>query len=185
MACAMHPWPTTGLVGSLRHFVDREVRKHLRTNETLVDRRHRLGTRVLHCCLRKWAAIVIAVLYLAAILVPLPLGSVSASLPNWVLGPTSALTDLGDRLRDANGYLLTIQATLIAIVFPIAVALVTVIVQRVHASSTNAHVQIYYSESLALQVGLSSIFLVVILVIQMYFATGADPGLRFAAGTDP
>jgi hypothetical protein len=58
-------------------------------------------------------------------------------------GQTSVLTDLIDRWRDANGYLLTIQATLIAIVFPIAVALVTIIVQRPHASSTNADVQIY------------------------------------------
>jgi hypothetical protein len=170
----MHPWARTGLVGSLRHFVNREVRKHLRTNEALVDRRHRLGTRILRCCLRKWAAAVMAVLYLAVLLIPLSFPSISNSLPGWAVRPPSALTDLGDRLRDANGYLLTIQATLIAIVFPIAVALVTVIVQRVHASSTSAHVQIYYSESLALQVGLSSIFLVVVLVVQMYLVVGTD-----------
>jgi hypothetical protein len=178
MARAMRPWSRTGLVGSLRHFVNREVRKHLRTNEALVDRRHRLGTRVLRCSLRKWAAIAIAVLYLAVILVPLPLAAVGDSLPYWAVGSMPIPTELRGLLKDANGYLLTIQATLIAIVFPIAVALVTVIVQRAHASSTNAHVQIYYSEALALQVGLSSILLVVVLIIQMYVATGTDPWLR-------
>jgi hypothetical protein len=56
-------------------------------------------------------------------------------------------------LQDAESYLLGTRVTLIGLIFPIAVGLVTLIVQRQQTSNTSAHVQIYYRQSFAYGVG--------------------------------
>lgn len=59
--------------------------------------------------------------------------------------------------------------TLIGLIFPIAVGLVTLIVQRQQTSNTSAHVQIYYWESFAYGVGASGIAFVIVLVVQFFW----------------
>ena len=71
---------------------------------------------------------------------------------------------------------LALQAALIALIFPIAIALVTLLVQRSHTSSANAHIKIYYDESRAWSIGASGIALVGMLSLQfLALPVGALP----------
>ena len=75
--------------------------------------------------------------------------------------------DVGALLRDVTSYFLGAQVVMVGLLFPIAVGLVTLIVQREQASSTVSDIQVYYSEALAYRVGASGIALSIVLAAQI------------------
>jgi hypothetical protein len=78
-------------------------------------------------------------------------------------------------LKDATSYFLGAQVTMIGLLFPIAIALVTLIVQREDASSTVSDVQVYYHQTLAYQIGASGIALSIVLAVQLLWRNGGVP----------
>lgn len=161
----MAPWPSRGLLGSLRRYVRREVRKHRRNNQTVRQQRDPFLYKLLAGLLQRWVLFCILVVYTISLVGPWP--DAHRMLPNWIWASDATIGELRSILRSTTGYFLATQVTLVAIVFPIAVALVTLITQRAHGSSTNAHIGIYYAEALVLPTGLSGIALAVVLAIQM------------------
>jgi hypothetical protein len=161
----MTSWPSRWPVGSLRRHVRCEVRKHLRDNQALRARRDPFLYDVLASLLRGRVLLGIIVIYVILIAWPWP--DAQRVLPYWITGSEGTIAGLQSILRTANGYFLTTQVALIAVVFPIAVALVSLLTQRAHASSTNAHIRIYYTEALARSTGLSGIALAGVLAFQM------------------
>ena len=83
-------------------------------------------------------------------------------IPQWTNG-----SSIGPLLRDANSYFLGAQVTMVGLLFPIAIALVTLIAQREDASSTISDVQVYYGQTLAYRIGASGIALAVVLAVQV------------------
>jgi hypothetical protein len=166
-------WWKGRLVGSLREIVAREIAQHRRTNPALIDARPPLRMRVLQAALGErgllrilvsYALLVIALLLLEVILTT----RYPAQIPSWANAP-----DLDTFLKDIASYFLAAQVTVIGLLFPIAVALVTLIVQREDASSTNSDVQVYYNETLAYRVGASGIALSIILAVQLFWPAQA------------
>jgi hypothetical protein len=164
------PWPHFGICGSLRRRVRREVREHLDTNDVLRENRNSPGVRFIAKFLQgrslawflRWYFVFALVLGLAEIAMARYFPTL---LPKW----SEADERLWGFLKDAESYLLGTQVTLIGLIFPIAVGLVTLIVQRQQTSNTSAHVQIYYQESFAYGVGASGIALVIVGAIQLFW----------------
>jgi hypothetical protein len=147
--------------------VAREVAEHRRTNVALVNARAPLRMRVLQFVLGERGLLQILALYGLLVVLLSALEWIVSSrfalfVPGWANGPT-----VGPFLKDLSSYFLTAQVTVIGLLFPIAVALVTLIVQREDASSTSSDVQVYYSETLAYRVGASGIALSIVLAVQL------------------
>lgn len=70
-------------------------------------------------------------------------------------------------LKDVTSYYLGAQIVIIGLLFPVAVALVTLIIQRENASGTASDIQVYYEESLAYKIGASGIALSIVLAAQL------------------
>jgi hypothetical protein len=145
-------WSSRWPLGSLKRYVRREVRKHRRDNQALRACRDPLLYTALACLLQ--GKVLLGVIAIYTVLIAWPWSGAQQVLPYWIAPSEATIADLQGILRNANGYFLTTQAALIAIVFPIAVALVSLVTQRAHASSTNAHIRIYYTEALARPTGL-------------------------------
>ena len=161
-----HRWKE-GLLGSLRMTVEREIALHRRTNAALVSARPPLRMRVLQAALGERGLLRILVFYALFVIALICLEVVLTStypalIPSW-----ANASSLGPFLRDIASYFLAAQVTIIGLLFPIAVALVTLIVQREDASSTNSDVQVYYSETLAYRVGASGIALSIVISVQL------------------
>lgn len=71
-----------------------------------------------------------------------------------------------------------VQAALVAVVYPIVVAFITVLLQRSNASKASLHA--YFSRSAAKLTGLSSLFLVLLMAIQFVVLERAEPLVAFA-----
>ena len=160
-------WGKGGPFGSLRKRVAWEVKEHLRTNAAIKSTRAPLRMRVLQTILAERGLFKFLTLY-GLFLVLLVAAEISVAqycaylVPSW----TNA-SDIALLLKDATSYFLGAQVTMIGLLFPIAVGLVTLIVQREDASSTVSDVQIYYHQTLAYQVGASGIALSIVLAIQL------------------
>ncbi len=83
-------------------------------------------------------------------------------VPSWSNSP-----HIGPLLKDVTSYLLSAQVVMVGLLFPIAVGLVTLIVQRGDASSTVSDIQVYYGETLAYRIGASGIALSMVLAMQL------------------
>lgn len=71
-----------------------------------------------------------------------------------------------------------VQAALVAVVYPIVVAFVTVLLQRQNASKASLHA--YFSRSAAKLTGLSSLALVLLMTLQFVVLDDVDPLVAFA-----
>ena len=83
-------------------------------------------------------------------------------IPSW-----SNDQSIGPLLKDVTSYFLGAQVVMVGLLFPIAVGLVTLIVQREEASSTVSDIQVYYGETLAYRIGASGIALSIVLAAQL------------------
>lgn len=175
-------WEKGGPFGSLRKRVAWEVKEHLRTNAAIKSARAPLRMRALQTMLSERGLFEFFTLY-GLFLVLLVAAEISVAqccaylVPSWTNAPGIALL-----LKDATSYFLGAQVTMIGLLFPIAVGLVTLIVQREDASSTVSDVQIYYHQTLAYQVGASGIALSIVLAIQLLWPV-QFVAHRFGIGT--
>lgn len=78
--------------------------------------------------------------------------------------------DLGEKetIRNLLSYMLGAQATMVGLIFPLALGMVTLIVQRDEGAATNADVTLYYDQSLAYAVGTSGLTLAIALVLALF-----------------
>lgn len=163
----MEDWRKGGVLGSLRKRVAWELKEHRRTNTALKSARAPFRMRVLQAFLGKRGLLGFLALYALFLIFLIVIELVIAYLcPSLIPGWTNA-QNIGPHLKDVTSYFLGAQVTMIGLLFPIAVGLVTLIVQREDASSTSSDVQVYYSQTLAYQVGASGIALSIVLATQL------------------
>jgi hypothetical protein len=163
----MIDWNQGGWTGSLRRWAAREVKRHTKSNLTLRATRY---SPSLHC-LRgfmayrpfTWFVAVYLIIDLAFVL--LEVLSTSSLLPGFHQSWASSDPDLSLLIRDGNGFFIVAQVGALGIV-SIAVGLVTLIAQQ---QNSNTDVQIYYHESLAQEVISSSVALLAVLCLQVFW----------------
>jgi hypothetical protein len=163
-------WPDRGILGSLKGFVEAEVANHLSTNQTIRQHRNPFLARILDIVLRPSILWLALLMNLLAVMVPLGSTQAYDAFPLWMRRSPAATMELREHLRNTSAYFLALQVALIALIFPIAIALVSLLVQRAHASSSNAHIQIYYDEARAWSIGASGIALAGVLSFQLLTA---------------
>jgi len=108
-------------------------------------------------------------LFLYVIFVVLLLGmevTITSECPSLIPTWTNA-QKIGQLLKEVTGSFLGVQVTILGLLFPVAIALVTLIVQREDATSTNSDVQVYYSQTFAYGIGASGIALAIVLTMQL------------------
>lgn len=163
----MIDWHQGGWTGSLKKWVRNEIRQQCRDNLAVRRRRYSWSLRVLRCALAQrsfgrflaiYATLTFAMLLLELV-VPRYWPEV---IPAWTRsGPPG--TDIKALLNTLAGYLITAQVGVLGVI-AIAIGLVTLIVQT-EDSSTD--VQVYYHESLAVEVVASNLALLTVLVAQI------------------
>lgn len=159
-------WKGCGPLGSVKWRVSRELLEHLNSNSTIASARYPLHTRALRVLLQRDSMAIFLVVYVIVVGAALGVEAWSAEyFSHALLFPDGA--EARALLKDVTSYVLAAQATIIGLIFPVAVAMVTLIVQREESSSTNSDVQIYYHETLAYRVGASGISLVIVLTVQL------------------
>ncbi len=163
----MGDWRRGGVLGSLRKRVAWEVKEHRRTNIALKTARAPSRMRILQVLLSNRGFFELLGLYVLLLILLIVIEIIVAcAFPSFIPSWTNA-TNIGSLLKDTTSYLLGAQVTMIGLLFPIAVGLVTLMVQREDASSTNSDVQVYYNQTLAYQIGASGIALSVVLAAQL------------------
>ncbi len=175
-------WSKGGLLGSLRKRVAREVKEHQKTNAALLSARAPMSMRVLQSFFgeRGLFGFLIPYFMIVISLLIVELGITRGFrpvIPQWNMGgagefpsiipPLTHVLQIEPLLREVTSYFLGAQVVMIGLLFPIAVALVTMIVQREDASSTISDVQVYYSETLAYRIGASGLALSIVLAVQL------------------
>lgn len=156
------------LWGSIRKTARAEVRRLQAQNSTLRDARNPLWLRILGPLTTNrslfrllagfglvWSLLVFAGLFL------------TFDMPAQ-LAPLAEDFGRTDTVRNLLSYMLGAQATMVGLIFPLALGMVTLIVQRDEGAATNADVQLYYDQSLAYAVGTSGITLAIALVIALF-----------------
>jgi hypothetical protein len=156
-----------GLFGSLRRRVAYEIALHGADNRAMRRTRYSLVERGVRSVLAGNSFFWFIGIYVAVALeVVLIASALSLYAPR--LLPESTAPDIGGFLKDATSYLITAQVGLVAVV-SIAVGLVTLIAQRDDRSSTNTDIQLYYDGSLAYEVVASSIALLLVLCVELFW----------------
>ncbi len=155
------------LFGSIRRSAARAVRDLQAQNATLRAARNPLWLRLLRPIIVNRSLLRLLGVY------ALVWGALVASGLFVTLETPAALApiaaDLAQRetIRDILSYMLGAQATMVGLIFPLALGMVTLIVQRDEGAATNADVQVYYEQSLAYAVGTSGIALAIALLLAL------------------
>jgi hypothetical protein len=179
-----------GPLGSLRRRVTYETRLHRTENQAMRRARYSLPQRAIRRVLSGNSFARFLGFYAALALVVSTLCMVTSIyvphlLPTW---KPEEVKDINAFLKDATSYLIAAQIGLLAVV-SVAVGLVTLIAQRDDGSSTSTDVQLYYDGALAYEVVASSVALLLVLCVQIFWpldyavrASGydqAEPVLKF------
>jgi hypothetical protein len=163
----VNDWIKGEILGSLRNMVTQEVRKHGKTNAAFLQNRTSFAIKWLHFFFSGCGILTFLVWYVASILLSFLIEvGFKITYLSFVF-PGADDPNVSSFLKDLTSYFLGAQTVMIGLLFPIAVGLVTLIVQREGASSTIADVQVYYSESLAYGIGASGIALSIVLAFQL------------------
>ena len=162
-----------GWLGSVRRRVQREIRTHVRENAAIRGSRYSFLQRALRATIagRSLPSFLAAYLIVDILLVAAE-AAANSRFPSYLPGWTSP--EMKGLLKDIASYLLTAQVGLLGIV-SVAIGIVTLIAQRDDRSSTNTDVRLYYMESLAYEVVLSGVALLIVLAAQFFWP------LQFAA----
>ena len=163
----MKDWPRGSIIGSLRRQIAKEVKEHLQTNPAIRSARLPFGMRMLRLFFgnRGLLGFLIPYTVLVALLVSAEI-IVANFWPN-LIPSWSINQNIGPLLKDVTSAFLGAQVVMVGLLFPIAVGLVTLIVQREEASSTVSDIQVYYGETLAYRIGASGIALSIVLAAQL------------------
>ena len=164
----MIDWRQGGWTGSIKRWVRKEVRKHLRDNPTARRVRYSLVYRVLRQFFhdRTFGRYVILYLIVDLVLAAAEAFFVTVSpqcLPAFTAsGSTSTAYD-NSLLVNASGYFIAAQVGVLSVI-ALALALVTLIAQRENSATD---IKMYYHESLAFEIVASSVALLAVLVAQL------------------
>jgi hypothetical protein len=162
----MIDWAQGGHTGSLRRWVSNEVKRHLKENATLSAARYPISLRFLRYIIAGRTFAWFLALYFAIDLALVEIDVMQALVaPNALERLRSSNTNFLTFLKDATVFFIAAQVGALGII-SISVGLVTLIAQR-QESSTD--VQIYYHESLAQEVVASSIALLAILCVEVFW----------------
>ncbi len=169
---------------SIRCAVAKDVKKHLRTNAAILSARPPAGVKILQKIYGQRGLLGFLVPYAALVgLFILTETMVSTQWPHLIPLWSNDQT-IGPFLKDVTSYFLGAQVVMIGLLFPIAVGLVTLIVQREVSSSTVSDIQVYYGETLAYRIGASGIALSIVLAAQLLWpAQVAVQGLGYGTAS--
>jgi hypothetical protein len=155
-----------GWTGSLRRWVASEVRIHLRHNQAVAAARYPLALRCLRFFMAQRSFTWFVSAYICIVLLLALIEVTSASIaPEVRFEWARSDSQLRDLLKDAASYYISAQVGALGIV-SIAIGLVTLIAQRQNA---RREIQIYYRESLAQEVVASSVALLVVLCLEIFW----------------
>ena len=171
--------------GSLRAKARREVKRHISKNPDL--KKFELGTasRIANFFFKNRGPVWFLSLYvlLNAFLIGVTALTDQSLQERYTLLPQYSFPIRGDSLstiNEINRVFLAVQATLIGVIFPIAIALVSLLLQQRGQTFSSSRVDIYYRESRAFEIGASSIMLIIVLVAQQYWPVSALYGTFFS-----
>lgn len=163
----MGDWSKGGPLGSLRKRAAREIKEHRKSNAALLSARPPLSMRVLRAFFRERSLGGFLALYVVIVVLLLILEITVAKIcPSFVL-PWTNSPHVGSLLKEVTSYFLGAQVVMVGLLFPVAVGLVTLIVQREDPSTKSSDIQVYYEESLAYRIGASGIALSIVLAAQL------------------
>ena len=157
-----------GLFLSLTKHVDFLVQQHIKENKAIRSNAYSHGEGFLRHLLQ-WHSLFWYVLAYGALIFygTLIEGLYVTYIPyQFNLIDPALVSHALDRIDGINDLFLGAQATLIGIVFPVALSLVTFLIQREDANSTYTDIKVFYRESLAYEVGVSCLALIVALAVQ-------------------
>lgn len=156
-----------GLLGSLRERVEEEVRELYRENEVIRRERHGYWHRMVRGWLvdRTMPAMLAAYFTLAAVVL-------AAEVVVYRFGPgipaTASADKVADFLVDVGSYFLAAQVGILAIV-SVAVAVVTLLSQGEQSATVKSDVRLYYVESFSYELTTSSVALLLVLTVQLFW----------------
>jgi hypothetical protein len=155
------------LFGSIRKAAGRDVRRLRAQNRTLRAARGPYWLRVLGRVISNRSLFrllaVYAIVWGCAVLA----GALLTFQAPAALAPVVDGLGKPETIREVLSYMLGAQATMVGLIFPLALGMITLIVQRDEGAATNADVQLYYDQSLAYAVGTSGITLAIALVVSL------------------
>lgn len=153
-------------LGSIEYSADRRLRQHLNTNPALIRMRYPFMRRSGEGFLKR--ALLVYFLVVALFLVDeFLLRQLFPSISN----PGHF------NLFGSEGDFLTAQVTLIGLIFPIAVSLVTIILERSNATRLDSDIKLYNHASMTYAVGASCLSLVAVYVLSLFFSTDGAKGV--------
>ena len=179
MLSTINKWPGGGCLGSLSKHAQQEVEQHKKSNHSLLKKRVSIRVRFLQRFFGEYSLLkhisgYLLFAFVWALLIFI-FGDIESSYALSIYQKVSVwlesnenLNVLKETIADANAAALTIQATIIALIFPVVVGLVTLLMRR-GAGSINPDIQVYYYESLAYNIAASSLALVIVLSINVFF----------------
>lgn len=152
------------LVGSIEQEANHELGEHQRTNPTLLKYKRPLSQRYLRRFFSEPTIFAFIAVYVSIVLVCWVDGFLFSKLGLnlSILSPPSWATE------EIGKDLLMVQITALGLLFPIAISLVTMLMQGNVTASTGHHIRVYYSESLAFQVGAGCISLSIVLMAYIF-----------------
>lgn len=156
-----------GVLGSLLKRVEEEVRELYRENEVIRRERHGYWHRMVRGWLvdRTVPAMLAAYFLLAALVL-------AAEVAAYRLCPgipaTASADKVADFLVDVSSYFLAAQVGVLAIV-SVAVAVVTLLSQGEQSATVKSDVRLYYVESFSYELTTSSVALLLVLTVQLFW----------------
>lgn len=156
-------WGRGGWFGSLRRYVAREVREHIKENPAIRRARYPLSLRFLRWLLSEkavgWFVIAYLGLNAMAALSEILLGLYASGWPkSWELS-----NDHRAFLKDSTSYLISAQVGILAII-SLAVGLIALVTER-----SSKELLVYYHETLTFEFFASSVALLSVLCIQVFW----------------
>ncbi|MBX3566318.1 MAG: hypothetical protein KF730_17295 [Sphingomonas sp.] len=155
------------LLGSIRKTAAAEVKRLRAQNPTLLAARGPIWLRLLAPITTNRSLLRVLAAYGGIWTIWVLVGMFLRFPVPAVLAPLIADFQSGT-LRDLLGAMLGAQVTMVGLIFPLALGMVTLIVQRDEGAASNADVQLYYDQSLAYAVGTSGIGLAIALVAGLF-----------------
>lgn len=168
------------MFGSLRTKARREVRRHVSANPALRSFQRGIFGRIADLVFKDRGPVWFIGLYLAAVVVIVSTDFLlHVQFPGLTQNTFPNVEHVGSTTDEINRVFLAVQAALIGVIFPIAIALVALLLQQRGQTFSSSRINIYYRESRAFEIGGSSIMLIVMLVAQQFWPVSALSGMLF------
>jgi hypothetical protein len=165
------------MFGSLRAKAHREVRRHVSANPALRSFQRGVFGRIADFIFKDRGPVWFIGLYLATVVVIVSADFLlHMKFPGLPQNSSLNAEYVGSITDEINRVFLAVQATLIGVIFPIAIALVALLLQQRGQTFSSSRIDVYYRESRAFEIGGSSIMLIIVLVAQQFTPISALSG---------